>query len=188
MSTSAAHPSEKIVQAAPGLVIGAIGVVFGDIGTSPLYTLRECLKAAGGVTVPNVFGIVSLILWSILVVVTLKYVSFVMRADNNQEGGILALTALASGVAPAKLRNVLMTLGVFGAAMFYGDSMITPAISVISAVEGVTLIDAQLTAWIVPISLVILTGLFAIQKHGTSTVGKLFGPVMIVWFITLAAL
>jgi KUP system potassium uptake protein len=188
MSTSAAHPSEKIVQAAPGLVIGAIGVVFGDIGTSPLYTLRECLKAAGGITQPNVFGIVSLILWSIFVVVTLKYVSFVMRADNDGEGGILALTALATGVAPIRLRRVLLTLGVFGAAMFYGDSMITPAISVISAVEGVTLVDANLTAWIVPISLVILTGLFAIQKHGTGMVGKLFGPVMVAWFVTLAAL
>jgi KUP system potassium uptake protein len=169
-------------------MLGAVGVVFGDIGTSPLYTLRECLKGAGGVTQPNVFGIVSLILWSILMVVTLKYVSFVMRADNDGEGGILALTALASGVAPERLRKVLLTLGVFGAAMFYGDSMITPAISVISAVEGVTLVDAQLTAWIVPISLVILTGLFAIQKHGTSTVGKVFGPIMVVWFVTLAAL
>jgi len=169
-------------------MLGAVGVVFGDIGTSPLYTLRECLKAAGGVSQANVFGIVSLILWSILIVVTLKYVSFVMRAGNDGEGGILALTALASGVAPERLRNVLLTLGVFGAAMFYGDSMITPAISVISAVEGVTLIDAQLTAWIVPISLVILTGLFAIQKHGTSAVGKVFGPVMVVWFVTLAAL
>jgi len=188
MSVSGANAPGKTVQAAPGLVLGAIGVVFGDIGTSPIYTLRECLKAAGGVTQPNVFGIVSLILWSILVVVTLKYVSFVMRADNDQEGGILALTALASGVAPAKLRNVLLTLGVFGAAMFYGDSMITPAISVISAVEGVTLVDANLTRWIVPISLVILTGLFAIQKRGTSAVGKVFGPIMVVWFITLAAL
>jgi KUP system potassium uptake protein len=188
MSASAANPSVKEVRAAPGLILGAIGVVFGDIGTSPLYTLRECLKAAGGVTQPNVFGIVSLILWSILIVVTLKYVSFVMRADNDGEGGILALTALASGVAPARLRNVLLTLGVFGAAMFYGDSMITPAISVISAVEGITLVDANLTRWIVPISLVILAGLFAIQKRGTTVVGKLFGPVMIIWFMTLAAL
>ena len=188
MSASVVESSAKTVQAAPVLMLGAVGVVFGDIGTSPLYTLRECLKAAGGVTQPNVFGIVSLILWSILIVVTLKYVSFVMRAGNDGEGGILALTALASGVAPARLRNVLLTLGVFGAAMFYGDSMITPAISVISAVEGVTLVDAQLTAWIVPISLVILTALFAIQKHGTSAVGKVFGPVMVVWFLTLAAL
>jgi len=188
MSASVANSSTKVVQGAPVLMLGAVGVVFGDIGTSPLYTLRECLKAAGGVTQPNVFGIVSLILWSILIVVTLKYVSFVMRAGNDGEGGILALTALASGVAPERLRNVLLTLGVFGAAMFYGDSMITPAISVISAVEGVTLVDAQLTAWIVPISLVILTGLFAIQKHGTSVVGKVFGPVMVVWFLTLAAL
>ncbi len=129
-------------------------------------------ESGRGVTQPNVFGIVSLILWSIFVVVTLKYVSFVMRADNDGEGGILALTALATGVAPIRLRNVLLTLGVFGAAMFYGDSMITPAISVISGVEGVTLVDANLTAWIVPISLVILTGLFAIQKHGTGDGGQ----------------
>jgi KUP system potassium uptake protein len=188
MSSSVTSPSTHTVNAAPSLVLGAIGVVFGDIGTSPLYTLRECLKAAGGISQPNVFGIVSLILWSIIVVVTLKYVSFVMRADNDGEGGILALTALASRVAPARLSQVLLTLGVFGAAMFYGDSMITPAISVISAVEGVTLVDAKLTAWIVPISLVILTGLFKLQKRGTGAVGKVFGPVMIVWFITLAAL
>ncbi|MCY0386639.1 potassium transporter Kup [Robbsia sp. Bb-Pol-6] len=168
--------------------MGAVGIVFGDIGTSPLYTLRECLKAAGGVTQTNIYGIVSLILWSILLVVTLKYVSFVMRADNDGEGGILALTALASGVAPARLRHLLLTLGVFGAAMFYGDSMITPAISVISAVEGVTLIHPGLSHAIVPISLVILTGLFAIQKSGTGAVGKIFGPVMIVWFLVLAAL
>ena len=188
MSSSVTSPSSQTANTAPSLVLGAIGVVFGDIGTSPLYTLRECLKAAGGISQPNVFGIVSLILWSIIVVVTLKYVSFVMRADNDGEGGILALTALASRVAPARLSQVLLTLGVFGAAMFYGDSMITPAISVISAVEGVTLVDPKLTAWIVPISLVILTGLFKLQKRGTGTVGKVFGPVMIVWFITLAAL
>ena len=118
MSASVANSSTKVVQGAPVLMLGAVGVVFGDIGTSPLYTLRECLKAAGGVSQTNVFGIVSLILWSILIVVTLKYVSFVMRAGNDGEGGILALTALASGVAPERLRNVLLTLGVFGAAMF----------------------------------------------------------------------
>ena len=111
MSASVANSSTKVVQAAPVLVLGAIGVVFGDIGTSPLYTLRECLKAAGGVSQANVFGIVSLILWSILIVVTLKYVSFVMRADNDGEGGILALTALASGVAPERLRKVLADAG-----------------------------------------------------------------------------
>ncbi|RDJ99099.1 potassium transporter Kup [Paraburkholderia lacunae] len=188
MSSSAIPSSSPAAKAAPNLVLGAIGVVFGDIGTSPLYTLRECLKAAGGVTQMNVFGIVSLILWAIIIVVTLKYVSFVMRADNDGEGGILALTALASGVAPARLRHLLLTLGVFGAAMFYGDSMITPAISVISAVEGVTLVDPHLTEWIVPISLVILTGLFKLQKRGTGAVGKVFGPIMIVWFATLAAL
>ena len=115
MSSSVTSSSSRTVTAAPSLVLGAIGVVFGDIGTSPLYTLRECLKAAGGINQMNVFGIVSLILWSIIVVVTLKYVSFVMRADNDGEGGILALTALASRVAPARLSQVLLTLGVFGA-------------------------------------------------------------------------
>lgn len=188
MSSSVASTPTQTVKAAPSLVLGAIGVVFGDIGTSPLYTLRECLKGAGGINQTNVFGIVSLILWSIIVVVTLKYVSFVMRADNDGEGGILALTALAARVAPVRLRQVLLTLGVFGAAMFYGDSMITPAISVISAVEGVTLVDPHLTTWIVPIALVILTGLFKLQKRGTGAVGQVFGPVMIVWFVTLAVL
>jgi KUP system potassium uptake protein len=188
MSSPATSTSIPTANAAPGLVLGSLGVVFGDIGTSPLYTLRECLNAAGGVNQTNIFGIVSLILWSILVVVTLKYVSFVMRADNDGEGGILALTALASRVAPVQLRRVLLTLGVFGAAMFYGDSMITPAISVISAVEGVTLVDPHLTTWIVPIALVVISGLFALQKRGTGTVGKLFGPLMIVWFIILAVL
>ncbi len=188
MSDTAMSAASSDKQAAPALMLGAIGVVFGDIGTSPLYTLRECLKAAGGVTQINVFGIVSLILWSIIVVVTLKYVNFVMRADNDGEGGILALTALSAGVAPKQLRRTLLTIGIFGAAMFYGDSMITPAISVISAVEGVTLVDPHLSRWIVPISLVILTGLFKIQKSGTGAVGKVFGPVMVVWFATLAVL
>ncbi|MCP3707276.1 potassium transporter Kup [Paraburkholderia sp. CNPSo 3274] len=188
MASISARSSSQTTDVPPALILGAIGVVFGDIGTSPLYTLRECLKAAGGISQTNVFGIVSLILWSIIIVVTLKYVSFVMRADNDGEGGILALTALAARVAPVRLRTVLLTLGVFGAAMFYGDSMITPSISVISAVEGVELVDPHLATWVVPISLVILTGLFKLQKHGTATVGKVFGPVMIVWFLTLAVL
>lgn len=188
MSTSTLRAASPTAHGTSELALGAIGVVFGDIGTSPLYTLRECLKAAGGVSQTNVYGIVSLILWAIIIVVTFKYVCFVMRADNDGEGGILALTALASEVAPVRLRKVLLTLGVFGAAMFYGDSMITPAISVISAVEGVTLVDAHLTEWIVPIALVILTGLFKLQKRGTGAVGKVFGPVMLVWFVTLAVL
>ncbi|MFM0053886.1 potassium transporter Kup [Caballeronia grimmiae] len=188
MSTSALQTNTHERQGLPALALGAIGVVFGDIGTSPLYTLRECLKAAGGVSLTNVYGIVSLILWAIVVVVTLKYVAFVMRADNHGEGGILALTALASDVAPVRLRRVLLTLGVFGAAMFYGDSMITPAISVISAVEGVTLVDPHLSEWIVPIALVILTALFRLQKRGTAAVGKVFGPVMLIWFVTLAVI
>jgi KUP system potassium uptake protein len=175
-------------RAVPTLVLGALGVVFGDIGTSPIYTLRQCLKAVGSIDQANVYGIVSLILWAILIVVTLKYVCFVMRADNHGEGGILALTALVSAGAPARLGGVLLGVGVFGAAMFYGDSMITPAISVISAVEGVTLIDAHLTAWVVPLALLILGALFLLQQRGTALVGKLFGPVMVLWFVTLAAL
>jgi KUP system potassium uptake protein len=184
------HPvqSAKHTGSSPGLIVGAIGVVFGDIGTSPIYTLRECLKAAGGVNQANVFGIVSLIFWAIIIVVTLKYVTFVMRADNDGEGGIVALTALASDSAPERMRSVLLTLGVFGAAMFYGDSMVTPAISVLSAVEGVSLINAHLKSWVVPIALVILVCLFGIQKRGTGVVGKVFGPVMLLWFLALTCL
>ncbi|SAL77655.1 MULTISPECIES: potassium transporter Kup [Burkholderiaceae] len=178
------HPK----QGTSALAFGAIGVVFGDIGTSPLYTLRECLKAAGGVSQTNVFGVVSLILWSILVVVTFKYVCFVMRADSGGEGGILTLATLSSRAAPRHLRSVLLVVGVFGAAMFYGDSMITPAVSVVSAVEGLSLVSRSLTHWIVPVSLAILICLFAIQRFGTGLVGKLFAPVMVTWFLILAAL
>lgn len=188
MSSIVTGTSTPASAAAPGLILGAVGVVFGDIGTSPIYTLRQCLKAAGSVNQINVFGVASLILWSILVVVTLKYVSFVMRADNDGEGGILSLTALASRAAPPRLHRVLLTIGVFGAAMFYGDSMITPAISVLSAVEGVTLVNPHLGTWIVPTALVILSGLFVLQKQGAGMVGKLFGPLMIVWFVALAVM
>ena len=174
------------------LMLGAVGVVYGDIGTSPLYTLRE---AFGGhhpldLTAANVLGVLSVIFWSLVIVVTLKYVTLIMRADNNGEGGILALTALVSrGLERGDSRRWwLVGFGIFGAAMFYGDGMITPAISVLSAVEGLEILAPALHAYIVPITVVILVGLFAIQKHGTASVGAFFGPVVCLWFVTLAVL
>jgi KUP system potassium uptake protein len=174
------------------LMLGAVGVVYGDIGTSPLYTLRE---AFGGhypldLTAANVLGVLSVIFWSLVIVVTLKYVTLIMRADNNGEGGILALTALVSrGLERGDSRRWwLVGFGIFGAAMFYGDGMITPAISVLSAVEGLEILAPAMHAYIVPITVVILVGLFAIQKHGTASVGAFFGPVVCLWFVTLAVL
>jgi KUP system potassium uptake protein len=174
------------------LVIGAIGVVYGDIGTSPLYTLRQCFTGTHSLSLApeNVLGILSIIFWSLVIVVSLKYVTLIMRADNRGEGGILALTALVSrGLErQARLRWWLVGFGIFGAAMFYGDGMITPAISVLGAVEGLEIIAPQLHPFIVPVTLVIVLALFAIQKRGTASVGILFGPVMCTWFVVLAGL
>ena len=166
------------------LALGATGVVYGDIGTSPLYALKECFHAHGGVAVTpaNVLGIASLIAWALIAVVTLKYVSFVMRADNRGEGGIMALLALAGGGRGAA---VLTALGLAGAALFYGDGIITPAISVLSAVEGLNVVAEDLDRFVLPITLVLLVGLFALQKHGTARVGILFGPIMVVWFVAI---
>ncbi|MBB2895368.1 KUP system potassium uptake protein [Pseudomonas sp. SORGH_AS 211] len=175
-----------------GMIVLATGVVYGDIGTSPLYTLKEVFSPHYGLPLnhDSVLGILSLIFWSLIWVVTLKYITFVMRADNQGEGGIMALTALARRAAQGspRLATTLVLLGLFGAALFYGDSMITPAVSVLSAVEGLELAFDGLDAWVVPISLVILVGIFAIQKRGTATIGKFFGPVMVLWFTTLGAL
>jgi KUP system potassium uptake protein len=173
------------------LIVGAIGVVFGDIGTSPLYTLRECFTGAHGLplTEENVYGILSVVFWAITIIVTLKYVTLIMRADNNGEGGILALTALVSrGLTDRRARSWLVGLGIFGAAMFYGDGMITPAISVLSAVEGLDVMAPALKPFVIPVTLVILIGLFSIQRHGTASVGVLFGPVVCLWFAVLALL
>ena len=173
------------------LVIGAIGIVFGDIGTSPLYTLRECFTGAHGLplTEANVYGVLSVIFWAITIIVTLKYVTLIMRADNHGEGGIMALTALVSrGLSERRARWWLVGLGIFGAAMFYGDGMITPAISVLSAVEGLDVMTPALKPYVVPVTLVVLIGLFSIQRHGTASVGVLFGPVVCVWFGVLALL
>jgi KUP system potassium uptake protein len=173
------------------VVVAAIGVVFGDIGTSPLYTLRECFTGAHGLplTEENVYGILSVVFWAIMIVVTLKYVTLIMRANNHGEGGIMALTALVSaGLKDPRARWLLVGLGIFGAAMFYGDGMITPAISVLSAVEGLDVMAPALKPYVVPLTLVILIGLFSIQRHGTASVGGLFGPVVCVWFAVLALL
>jgi len=173
------------------LVVGAMGVVFGDIGTSPLYTLHQCFSGAHGLplTPANILGVLSVIFWAITIVVTLKYVTLIMRADNRGEGGIMALTALvSSGLTNARPRWWLVGFGIFGAAMFYGDGMITPAISVLSAVEGLEVITPALSAYVVPLTMVILVGLFWIQRHGTARVGVLFGPVMCLWFAALAVL
>lgn len=172
------------------LMLAAIGVVFGDIGTSPLYALKECFSPDHGIpfSTDAVFGIISMVFWAFLIVVSLKYVLFVMRANNHGEGGILALMALALRTAPANSKRALtiMTLGVLGACMFYGDAVITPAISVLSAVEGLEVVSPEFTKYVIPITLVILIALFLIQKKGTAVVGVLFGPIMVLWFLVLA--
>ncbi|SEJ41831.1 KUP system potassium uptake protein [Azotobacter beijerinckii] len=174
------------------LLIAAIGVVYGDIGTSPLYTLKEVFAGHYGVQVnyDGVLGILSLIFWSLLWVVSLKYVLFILRADNEGEGGAMALTALARRATAdhPRLSRALVLLGLFGVALFYGDSMITPAISVLSAVEGLEIAFEGVGQWVIPLSVVVLVALFLIQKHGTARIGILFGPVMVVWFGVLGLL
>jgi KUP system potassium uptake protein len=177
------------------LSLGALGVVFGDIGTSPLYTLRECMMAAGGTkaSVDDLFGILSLMFWSLILVVTVKYLTFVMQADHQGEGGIFALLAVVPErfrVTAARTGKVtgMALLAVIGAALLYGDGVITPAISVLSAVEGLEIASPRLSPVVVPLTCVILVALFSIQRRGTGDVGRLFGPVMAVWFAALAAL
>lgn len=174
------------------LMLGAIGVVFGDIGTSPLYALKECFSVEHGIpfSPDAVMGIISLLFWAMIIVVSIKYVSFVMRADNDGEGGVLALMALALRTAGPRSRKarVLMMLAIFGACMFYGDAVITPAISVLSAVEGLEIATPALSHFVIPITVVILIFIFLIQRRGTGAVGKLFGPIMIVWFLALGGL
>jgi KUP system potassium uptake protein len=175
------------------LVVGALGVVFGDIGTSPIYTFQTIFNPDDPHPVPittdNVYGVVSLIFWSVMIIVTLTYVTLVMRADNDGEGGIMALVALVRrwGSRSGRTVMVLATLGIFGAALFSGDSMITPAISVLSAVEGLKVIDPGLQGWVVPITAIIIVALFAVQRRGTGAIGRLFGPVMIGWFVAIGA-
>ncbi len=174
------------------LTLGALGVVYGDIGTSPLYAFRESLSEAYGIAVTeaNVLGVVSLIFWALVVVITIKYLVFVMRADDHGEGGILALTSLITPHDPAHRarRWKLILVGLFGTALLYGDGMITPSISVLSAVEGLEIVAPDLGRFVIPLAIVILVALFAIQRRGTAAVGSVFGPVMILWFGTLATL
>jgi KUP system potassium uptake protein len=173
------------------LTLSAIGVVYGDIGTSPLYAFKEVFHSAHGLklTQTEVYGVLSLIFWSVMLVVSLKYVIFIMRADNRGEGGSLALLALAMRVtSKSRYSATIAVLGIFAAALFYGDSMLTPAISVLSAVEGLGLVAPALGTYVIPLTLLILTALFVIQRHGTASVGAWFGPIMSVWFLTLAGL
>ena len=173
------------------LTLTAVGVVYGDIGTSPLYAMRECFFGSHSVppTPGNVLGVLSLIIYSLLIVISIKYIAIVMRADNEGEGGILALTALLPQRAPGitKWPRLLM-LGIFGAALLYGDGMITPAITVLGAVEGLKVATPLFDRFVVPVTVAILVVVFAIQKHGTDRVGKLFGPIMVAWFVALAVL
>jgi KUP system potassium uptake protein len=173
------------------LVVAAVGVVYGDIGTSPLYALRECFHGSHAVPVTpaNVLGVLSLIVYSLLLVISIKYIAIVMRADNQGEGGILALTALIPPRPDSVVAGpALVLLGIFGAALLYGDGMITPAITVLSAIEGINVVTPLLQHYVVPVAVLIIFGVFAIQRHGTHRVGALFGPIMVAWFVMLAVL
>ncbi|MFT7775889.1 potassium transporter Kup [Roseateles sp.] len=182
-----AHPERAGLAA---LTVGAIGVVYGDIGTSPLYTVKEIFTPATGVAVApdTLVGAISAIVWALTLVVTLKYVVLILRADNRGEGGGLALTALATQAVRGRplLRRFLLLLGVCGATLFYGDSVITPAVSVMGAIEGLEVASPELERYVLPLSLVVLVGLFVVQKHGTHAVGRVFGPVILLWFAVLA--
>jgi KUP system potassium uptake protein len=192
-----AHPAVTTHQATPQgryllrLSLAALGIVYGDIGTSPLYSLRESFTAEHGVapTPANVLGVLSLIFWSLIVIISIKYLVFVLRADNRGEGGILALTSLVTPVGALRGgRRILILLGLFATALLYGDGMITPAISVLSAVEGLGVATPFFDPFVIPITIVILIGLFSVQKMGTGEVGRVFGPVTLLWFATIALL
>ncbi|SAL46143.1 potassium uptake protein [Caballeronia terrestris] len=189
--TNLTHAQER-KQPLPTLALAAIGIVFGDIGTSPLYALKEAFSTSHGIelTDASILGVISLLFWAIVIVVAIKYVLFVMRADNNGEGGVLALMTLALRTFSntGRMSGILMMLGIFGACMFYGDAVITPAMSVLSAVEGLTISTPKLAPYVLPITIVILIMLFWIQRRGTAVVGRLFGPIMVLWFATLAVL
>src|SRR5438477_5533528 len=185
-----AHPRGRYLAR---LSLLALGVVYGDIGTSPLYALREAFHGQHGIPVTpfNVLGVLSLIFWSLLLIVTVKYHVVIIRADNKGEGGVLALMALVNGSRLARgltPRRLMIVLGIFGAALLYADGALTPAISVLSAVEGLEIATPQLQHWVIPLTLVILIGLFLVQSRGTGRIGAVFGPVMLVWFATIGML
>ncbi len=174
------------------LSLAALGIVFGDISTSPIYAIRECFHGEYGIapTPANIMGVLSLMFWSLVMIVGLKYLTFVFRADNKGEGGVIALTALIRGEdhrsSKVHKKLGLVALGLFAACLLYGDGMITPAISVMSAVEGIGIVTPLFQPYVIPITIIILGGLFLIQRHGTATVGGLFGPVILVWLSFLA--
>jgi KUP system potassium uptake protein len=172
--------------------LAAVGVVYGDIGTSPLYALRECFHGPHSIvpTAANILGVLSLIFWSLIIVISIKYLVFVLRADNHGEGGILSLTALATPIKPSgkSERRVLIAMGIFGAALLYGDGMITPAISILGAMEGLTVATPLFDSYVVPITILIIVALFLVQSRGTAGIGRVFGPVTLVWFAVLALL
>jgi KUP system potassium uptake protein len=173
------------------LTLGAIGVVYGDIGTSVLYSIKEVFGSGHVEFTPdNVMGILSIFFWTLTFIVSLKYVMLVLRADNNGEGGLVAMLALASSSVRDKprLRSILLVVGIFGTCLFYGDGVITPAISVLSAVEGLEVVSPNFKRYVIPLTLLILLCLFAVQKRGTAGIGKFFGPITTVWFIAIAAL
>ena len=187
----ASIPVSPTKSSSAALILAAIGVVYGDIGTSVLYAVKEVF-GHGHVpfTIDNVYGILSMFFWTLTVIVSLKYVVLVLRADNEGEGGLVAMLALASQavVDKPRLRQVLLVVGIFGTSLFYGDGVITPAISVLSAVEGLEVVSPQFVHYVIPITLVVLFGLFALQKHGTAGIGRFFGPITVAWFIAIAVL
>ncbi|HRL21137.1 MAG TPA: potassium transporter Kup [Alcaligenes sp.] len=183
--TSTAHPKNG---ARAAVMVGALGVVYGDIGTSPLYAMKVALSAYAQPGAEQVYGVLSLLFWLLTLVVTIKYVTIVLRLDNKGEGGTLALMELAARGMQGRRRWLIMVLGLIGASLFYGDSIITPAISVLSAIEGIGMISHVLDPWVVPLAVVVLVALFLIQSHGTGTMGKLFGPIMLLWFLVLGGL
>src|SRR5436309_4126367 len=170
------------------LTIAALGVVYGDIGTSPLYAIKHCFSGAASVTAPRVYGVLALIVWALTIVVTIKYVIVLMRADNRGEGGIFALTVLALRATTGRKNRWIMFAGLIGGSLFFGDSVLTPAISVISAVEGLEVKAPELQPFVLPLTLILLVALFVAQRRGTGRVGGFFGPVIIVWFTTLGLL
>ncbi len=188
---SAPAVKQKSPAALAALTLAALGVVYGDIGTSPLYALKEIFHGGHVAATPaNILGVLSLVFWTITVIISLKYVLLILRADNNGEGGLIAMLALATHAVRGKpqLRRTLMTVGLFGTAVFYGDGVITPAISVLSAVEGLEIAAPKLHDWVIPLTLVVLTGLFAVQRFGTGGIGKWFGPITLIWFVVLVLL
>ena len=190
-AVSTASTNKKSPAALAALTLAALGIVYGDIGTSPLYALKEIFHGGHVAATPdNILGVLSLVFWTITVVISLKYVLLILRADNHGEGGLIAMLALATTAVRDKppLRRALMTVGLFGTAVFYGDGVITPAISVLSAVEGLEVAAPRLHDWVIPLTLLVLTGLFAVQRFGTGGIGKLFGPITLVWFVVLVAL